>query len=661
MRTCPNPARQRLGQNRANTIVGMPVPTKPPPDSTGPNSALMFLRLSAACLALALLLLMLGLGAWAALAVLLALLGLLPSLRRPQQSKREQQLLEAIEALPAGFDLWDADDRLLMCNRRIREDYPQVAEHLIEGQRFEDVVRRSLQAGYVSEARGQEETWLAERLAARGQQDGPQLQQFGQRWLHLYEQRTASGLLVCIRLDVTELVKTQQALAQAQAAAHKERQLLERAIDAMPAGIEIYDEQDRLLLANRCVVAWMPHLDYEQMRGKTFAHMLELSRVAGALPVEAEGDEEAWIAERLAQRGRVDHAQLQQLASGICLRVTETRTPEGYLVAVRQDISDLLHKERELQASQAQLRAIIMTAGVAIVTIDAQGHMLSCNPAVERLFGYRAEEMLGQNIALLMDEPDRSAHDHYLRRREGAEGARELPLVGRTREFNALHKSGRALTVQVSVSEIKGAQGKLYVGVITDLTERKQFEIELQHANEQLLRLSTTDALTELANRRLLMQKLEEEWRRGLRLGTPLSLLLIDVDHFKLYNDHYGHQAGDACLVRVAEALRASAGRPTDVVARYGGEEFVLLLAQTDALGALAVAERCRQEVARAAIEHAVSPLGPELTISIGVISAIPLRGGSASQWLAQADLALYQAKAQGRNRAVAAPMFSPL
>ena len=256
MRTCPYPARQRLGQNRANTIVGMPVPTKPPPDSTGPNSALMFLRLSAACLALALLLLMLGLGAWAALAVLLALLGLLPSLRRPQQSKREQQLLEAIEALPAGFDLWDADDCLLMCNRRIREDYPQVAEHLIEGQRFEDVVRRSLQAGYVSEARGQEEAWLAERLAARGRQDGPQLQQFGQRWLHLYEQRTASGLLVCIRLDVTELVKTQQALAQAQAAAHKERQLLERAIDAMPAGIEIYDEQDRLLLANRCVVAW---------------------------------------------------------------------------------------------------------------------------------------------------------------------------------------------------------------------------------------------------------------------------------------------------------------------------------------------------------------------------------------------------------------------
>ncbi|OYU25403.1 MAG: hypothetical protein CFE41_21550 [Burkholderiales bacterium PBB2] len=637
--------------------------------------ALRRLRFSAASLLLTLLLLFsLPQPTWAALPLLAALLALLPLLRADDgagmgtdtgtgdaPSARERQLLDALEALPAGFELWDAEDRLLLCNQRIREDYPQVATHLVPGARFEDVVRQSLNAGLVAEARGREDEWLAERLAGRGRGLRPRLQQIGDRWLHLYEQRTASGQLVCIRLDVSELVQTQHALVEAQAAAQAERQLLERAVDAMPAGIEIYDEQDRLLLANRRVVGWMPHLDYTQMQGKTFAYMLEQTRAAGALPREAQGMEAAWMAERLARRGRSEHAHLQELSSGLWLRVSETRTPEGYLVGVRQDISDLVLKERELQASQAQLQAIIMTAGVAIVTIDAAGHMLSCNPAVERLFGHRAEEMLGQNISLLMDEPDRGAHDHYLRRREGHEGERELPLLGRTREFNALHKSGRALTVQVSVSEIRGPQGKQYVGVITDLTERKQFETELQHANEQLLRLSTTDALTELANRRLLMQKLEEEWRRGLRLGTPLSLLLVDVDHFKLYNDHYGHQAGDRCLVRVAEALRASVGRPTDVVARYGGEEFVLLLAQTDAAGAMAVAERCRASIREAAIEHAVSPLGPLLTLSLGVISAVPLRGGTASQWLAQADLALYQAKAQGRDRAVAAALFNPI
>ncbi|WP_271008096.1 sensor domain-containing diguanylate cyclase [Paucibacter sp. B51] len=650
----------------------MTTPLPPAPDAR--RRTLMLLRISAASLLLALLLLFTPspreLAALPLGAALLALLPLLRSLARTEQAKasaasaadeRERQLLDAIEALPAGFELWDAEDRLLLCNQRIREDYPQVTEYLVPGLRFKDVLRQSLAAGLVTEARGREADWLAERLAERGQRLRPRLQQFGDRWLHLYEQRTASGQLVCIRLDVTELVETQHALARAQAAAQAERQLLERAVDAMPAGIEIYDEQDRLLLANRRVVSWMPHLDYAQMLGKTFAFMLEQTRAAGALPVEAHGMEEAWMAERLARRGRSEQAHLQQLSSGLWLRVSETRTPEGFLVAVRQDISDLVLKERELQASQAQLQAIIMTAGVAIVTIDAAGHMLSCNPAVERLFGHRAGEMLGQNVSLLMDEPDRGAHDHYLRRREGSDGERELPLLGRTREFNALHKSGRSLTVQVSVSEIRGPQGKQYVGVITDLTERKQFEIELQHANEQLLRLSTTDALTELANRRLLMQKLEEEWRRGLRLGTPLSLLLVDVDHFKLYNDHYGHQAGDSCLVRVAEALRASVGRPTDVVARYGGEEFVLLLAQTDATGAMAVAERCRASIRQAAIEHAVSPQGPLLTLSLGVISAVPLRGGTASQWLAQADLALYQAKAQGRDRAVAAGLFNPI
>ena len=264
MRTCPHHANPGLGQNQRATSAETPVSTLPTTGSPGRNTALMFLRFSAAALLLALLLLLVQAPpTWSALAVLAALLGLLPSLRRPQHNDRERQLLEAIEAMPAGFDLWDADDRLLMCNRRVREDYAQVAEHLVEGQRFEDVVRQSLQAGYLTEARGREEAWLAERLAGRGQQSGPRLQQFGERWLHLYEQRTASGLLVCIRLDVTELVKTQQALAEAQAAAHSERQLLERAIDAMPAGIEIYDEHDRLLLANRRVIGWMPHLDYE--------------------------------------------------------------------------------------------------------------------------------------------------------------------------------------------------------------------------------------------------------------------------------------------------------------------------------------------------------------------------------------------------------------
>ena len=130
-----------------------------------------------------------------------------------------------------------------------------------------------------------------------------------------------------------------------------------------------------------------------------------------------------------------------------------------------------------------------------------------------------------------------------------------------------------------------------------------------------------------------------------------MSLALIDVDHFKLYNDHYGHPAGDSCLQRVAQVLRGCAARPSDLAARYGGEEFVMLLPETDAEGAQAVAQRVMQALREAEIPHLTSPIANLLTVSIGLVSVQATTGSSPAQWLAQADLALYQAKAKGRNR----------
>ncbi|MEJ6005947.1 diguanylate cyclase [Paucibacter sp. AS339] len=599
------------------------------------------------------------------LGLLLALYAVF-ALARQQKHAQEQaksdltalhkQILEAINAMPAGFEIWDADDRLLLHNELIKRQYAVLGTELRSGAGFEDLVRQSLQLGMIKEAIGQEEAWLQARLNGRRQVGAsvstPLLTQYGDRWIHIYQTRCPSGQLVCVRMDVTELIHAQHDLARLQAQSQQDRMLLERAIDAMPAGIEIYDEQDRLVKVNRRMMALQAHQDYAP--GQPFEALLRRTLAAGALPAEAVGREDEWVAQRLASRGKQQGPMLNQLPNGLWVQTHETRTPEGYLLAVRQDVSALVAKEQELKASQTELEAIIRTAAVAIVTIDARGQVLSSNPASERLFGYAQAELLGQNISLLMDEPERSHHDHYLRRYAEQGGQ----LTGRPKEFHALHKNGHALTVEVAVSEVCGADGPFFVGVISDLTDRKQFELELQHANERLLRLSTTDALTELANRRLLMQRLEEEWRRGLRLGTPLSLLLIDVDYFKLFNDHYGHQAGDQALIQVAQALRNSACRPTDLVARYGGEEFVLLLAQTDAEGALAVAERCRDELRQAAVEHVLSSHGQRLTLSIGMVSAVPVRGGSASQWLAQADLALYQAKAKGRDGIVSTPLF---
>ena len=173
---------------------------------------------------------------------------------------------------------------------------------------------------------------------------------------------------------------------------------------------------------------------------------------------------------------------------------------------------------------------------------------------------------------------------------------------------------------------------------------------ELTDANQELQRLSLSDALTCIGNRRYLDEYLEREWRRTLREQTSLSVVMLDVDYFKLFNDTYGHIAGDDCLRRVAGILTATIQRTTDFATRYGGEEFVLVLPATDEPGALTVAEKIRCRVEALAIPHEKSPLAGVVTVSIGVAATVPTRDSDVGLLLAAADRALYQAKSAGRN-----------
>jgi diguanylate cyclase (GGDEF)-like protein len=160
------------------------------------------------------------------------------------------------------------------------------------------------------------------------------------------------------------------------------------------------------------------------------------------------------------------------------------------------------------------------------------------------------------------------------------------------------------------------------------------------------------DGLTGVCNRRYFDEHLKSEWDRATRLGAPLSVALVDVDLFKRYNDHYGHQAGDECLRRVAAVMKACLRRPTDRVARYGGEEFGLLLPDTDAMGALHLAGQIREGLAAAHIEHAASSVGGLLTISVGLSTLAPGRVGNETTLLKAADEQLYIAKLSGRDQA---------
>jgi diguanylate cyclase (GGDEF)-like protein len=183
--------------------------------------------------------------------------------------------------------------------------------------------------------------------------------------------------------------------------------------------------------------------------------------------------------------------------------------------------------------------------------------------------------------------------------------------------------------------------------------ELEETNRRLQEANRALQKLSLHDALTGLANRRHFDETLDVEWRRALRAGEPVSLLLIDVDSFKAFNDTYGHPHGDAVLRTVADTLRAGAQRASDLVARYGGEEFAVLLPGVGREAAQDRAEALRASIESLRIQHQRSVTGPWVTVSAGAATLVPEPGSSPASLVAEADRALYAAKAAGRNRVV--------
>jgi diguanylate cyclase (GGDEF)-like protein len=180
---------------------------------------------------------------------------------------------------------------------------------------------------------------------------------------------------------------------------------------------------------------------------------------------------------------------------------------------------------------------------------------------------------------------------------------------------------------------------------------RVRNHLELKRYRDILENLSTLDGLTGIANRRRLDECLTQEWLRGRRNQSPLSVCLLDIDFFKRFNDRYGHAAGDDCLRRVALALASVTRRAADLVARYGGEEFVCVLPDTDAAGAALLADRCRAAVAALAIPHVESNAAKHVTVSGGVATETPTDESSPAHLLEAADRLLYQAKHAGRNR----------
>ena len=264
------------------------------------------------------------------------------------------------------------------------------------------------------------------------------------------------------------------------------------------------------------------------------------------------------------------------------------------------------------------------------------------SPITPLIFGWSCEELLLLKPADLFTEAARGVIQKDIAAIMGG-------LETSTVLTEAIHKDGHLIWLENKVRVLEH-QGDVILLMIAmrDVTEKKQLQ-------DQLAQMATVDSLTNIHNRRAFDQVFKAEWRRALRSGDPLSILLLDVDHFKLLNDTYGHQAGDDCLRAIARALRATVQRAGDLVARYGGEEFVIILPNTDAIAAEFVADEVVHAIRRLGIPHAGNrEAGSIVSISCGAATALGRLGGSMSApegLLLSADNALYKAKQLGRNR----------
>ena len=306
---------------------------------------------------------------------------------------------------------------------------------------------------------------------------------------------------------------------------------------------------------------------------------------------------------------------------------------------------------RSRQKAERHYRLLADNSIDAIVSIGLDGRWRYVSPAFEALTGWSAAESSGQGWAHFAHPHDHNSLQQVLRKFR--EGTADL-----TTEYRYLCKNGKCLWVEARCSLVPAGDGEdaQIVANIRNITDRKASDIRLAALNQRLAAQANTDQLTNLANRRRFDEALDQERQRSAREQTPLSLLLLDVDRFKLYNDRYGHQAGDRCLAAVAAALRACSRRPGDLVARYGGEEFAILLPGTPIEGAMQRAEAIRAAVEALGQEHEGNPPFGVVTASLGAATCYPSvdsRPLSADRIIAMSDEGLYAAKHAGRNRVV--------
>lgn len=323
--------------------------------------------------------------------------------------------------------------------------------------------------------------------------------------------------------------------------------------------------------------------------------------------------------------------------------LAQYRTPGNearFVIAMLENIHEARLAREALQQSKEYFEKVVNNARALIVGLDQDGKIVLFNKYCEQITGWSSPEVLGRDWFSLFVPPayqpaTGSVFKTLLEQVDNSEF--ENPIITRSGEERIISWKNTIIREQHTARPV-------IIAIGNDITERKKTE-------ELLKTLSNLDGLTGLANRRYFDSRLAREWEKNARLAVPVSLIMCDIDHFKKYNDAYGHLQGDDCLKKVAGVLNRLLYRPGEMAARYGGEEFVVLLPGCDLETARQIAENIRQAVLSLAIPHAASPVGPHVTVSLGAATLVPRETIPPTELIAAADSALYRAKHNGRNR----------
>ena len=296
------------------------------------------------------------------------------------------------------------------------------------------------------------------------------------------------------------------------------------------------------------------------------------------------------------------------------------------------------------------------TPATVLVVDDAPSNLTILTESLRSEFDVRIATSGAEALRLVCEvPPDLILLDILMPEMDGYEVCRRLKATPSTRHIPVIFLTAKGDVADETLGLAIGAVDYIVKPVSIPIVQaRVRTHVELKRRGDILETLSMRDGLTGIANRRRFDDTLERSWRQALRHATPVSLIMADIDHFKAYNDTYGHLAGDECLCKVARTLEGTLKRPGDLAARYGGEEFAMVLEDTTLSGAAHLAEDMRRAVAALDMPHQGSGVSDVVTVTLGVAMAIPRPGQLPQTLLGMADRKLYEAKMAGRNRVLA-------